>query len=170
MIRHTLMTAATLVAIAGNAPAQDAGAMAMLQTADGQDAGHVAITNSANGTLFKAELTGLAPGWHSFHVHETGSCEDGFAAAGDHHAPDGKGHGLLADDGPHAGDLPNIHVHADGTARAHFFSARTSVAGQVAPMMDADGSAIVIHENPDSYQSDAGAGGRIACGVITQTR
>ena len=47
---------------------------------------------------------------------------------------------------------------------------RLSVAEGTAPLMDDDGSALIIHENGDTYQSDAGAGGRVACGVITQTK
>ena len=170
MTRFILAAATAIAALSGPAAmAQDAGAMAILKTADGGDAGHVKISQAGNGTLFHAELKGLAPGWHSFHVHEAGSCEDNFDAAGDHYAPDGNGHGLLAEDGAHAGDLPNIHVSEDGTAMADFYSARLSILEGNAPLMDEDGSAIVIHENADSYQSDAGAGGRIACGVITQT-
>ncbi|WP_324753152.1 superoxide dismutase family protein [Roseovarius sp. Pro17] len=171
MTRFTLIAATALVGLTGSAAmAQDAGAMAMLKTADGQDAGHVRISEGWNGTLFQAELKGLSPGWHSFHVHEVGSCEDGFDAAGDHYAPDGNGHGLTAEDGPHAGDLPNIYVNDNGEAKADFYSRRLSVAGEKAPLMDDDGSAIVIHENPDSYQTDADAGGRVACGVVSQTK
>ncbi len=171
MTRFTLIAATALAGLTGSAAmAQDAGAMAMLKTAGGEDAGHVIISEGVNGTLFQAELKGLSPGWHSFHVHEAGSCEDGFEAAGGHYAPDGKEHGLMAEDGAHAGDLPNIYVNDNGEAKADFYSARLSVAGDVAPLMDDDGSTIVIHENPDSYQSDAGAGGRVACGVISQTK
>ncbi|WP_138935496.1 superoxide dismutase family protein [Roseovarius arcticus] len=171
MTRFTLAAATAIAALTGSAAlAQDAGAMAMLNTADGGDGGHVKISQAGSGTLFHAELKGLAPGWHSFHVHEIGSCEDGFDAAGDHYAPDGKGHGLMAEEGAHAGDLPNIHVGDDGTAMAEFYSARLSVADGNAPLMDEDGSAIMIHENADSYQTDAGAGGRVACGVIAQTK
>lgn len=171
MTRFTLAAATAIAALTGaTALAQDAGAMAMLKTADGGDAGHVQISQAGGGTLFHAELKGLAPGWHSFHVHEAGSCEDGFEAAGGHYAQEGESHGLMAEDGAHAGDLPNIHVGDDGTAMAEFYSARLSVADGNAPLMDEDGSAIVIHENSDSYQTDAGAGGRVACGVITQTK
>ncbi|WP_238987407.1 superoxide dismutase family protein [Roseovarius dicentrarchi] len=170
MTRSGLILATVITGLTAGTAVAEAGAMAMLKGQDGQDAGHVTITQGPNGTLFHAELTGLAPGWHSFHVHEVGSCEDGFAAAGDHYAPDGNGHGLMADGGAHAGDLPNIHVAADGTAMAEFYSSRLTVADGAAPLMDEDGSAIVIHENADSYGADAGAGGRVACGVITQTK
>jgi len=142
----------------------------MLQIADGQSAGVVQISQAGSGTLFHAELKNIAPGWHGFHVHTVGSCEDGFAAAEGHYAPDGNEHGLMAEDGAHAGDLPNIHVGADGTAMAEFYSARLSVMEGDAPLMDEDGSAIMIHANADSYMDEAGAGDRVACGVITQTR
>ncbi len=170
MTRTGLMMATAMAGMIAGAASAQSGAMAILRGQDGQDAGHVIITQGPVGALFHAELSGLAPGWHSFHVHEFGSCDDGFDAAGDHYAPDGNGHGLMAEDGAHAGDLPNIHAGPDGVAMAEFYSSRLTVAGGAAPMMDDDGSAIVIHENADTYQSDAGAGGRVACGVITQTK
>ncbi|PVA10180.1 superoxide dismutase family protein [Pelagivirga sediminicola] len=171
MRRLGLCSAAAVFALLGNAAvAEGEGAMAMLKAQDGGDVGHVTLTQGPRGTLFHAELTGLAPGWHSFHVHETGSCTGDFEDAGGHYAPDENGHGLLHEEGAHAGDLPNIHVASDGTAMAEFYSARLSVAGGDAPLMDEDGSAIVIHEGADTYQSDAEAGARVACGVITQTK
>ncbi|HEY9037452.1 MAG TPA: superoxide dismutase family protein [Roseovarius sp.] len=170
MTRSGLMIATAIAAMIGGAAHAQPGAMAMLKLEDGQDAGHVTMTQGPGGTLFHAELSGLAPGWHSFHVHEVGSCDDGFAAAGGHYAPGGNGHGLLAEGGAHAGDLPNIHVGEDGVAMAEFYSSRLTVADGAELMMDEDGSAIVIHENADTYAAEAEAGDRVACGVITQTK
>ncbi|WP_255007084.1 superoxide dismutase family protein [Roseovarius sp. M141] len=170
MTRSGLMMATAMAGVIASSASAQPGAMAMLKGQDGQDVGHVIISQGSAGTLFHAELSGLTPGWHSLHVHEVGSCEEGFEAAGDHYAPDGNGHGQLAEDGAHAGDLPNIHAGSDGTAMAEFYSSRLTVAEGAAPLMDEDGSAIVIHENADTYQTDAGAGGRVACGVITQTK
>lgn len=170
MTRLTLIAAAAAALAVGAPAAAGSAAMAMLKTADGTDAGVVQVRQAGNGTLFHTELSGLTPGWHSFHVHETGSCEDGFDAAGGHYAPDGNGHGLMAEDGAHAGDLPNIHVHENGEANAEFYSARLQISDGAAPMMDEDGSSIMIHAEPDSYQSDAEAGARVACGVISQTK
>ncbi|MEX1234720.1 MAG: superoxide dismutase family protein [Roseovarius sp.] len=167
MTRIAMIAAATL-GLGAPALAAEPAAKAMLKTADGADAGTVEIRTAGDGTLFRAELSGLTPGWHGFHVHETGSCEDGFQAAGDHYAPSGNSHGLMAEDGAHAGDLPNIFVHENGEAKAEFYSARLSVTEGDAPVMDEDGSAIVVHAQPDSYASEAGAGDRVACGVITQ--
>ncbi|MFD0859764.1 superoxide dismutase family protein [Roseovarius aquimarinus] len=166
-----ITSTATALALGLAAPAAaDSAAMASLNTADGQPAGTVQIRDANGGTLFHAELSGLAPGWHSFHVHETGSCEDGFKAAGGHYAPDGNGHGLMAEDGAHAGDLPNIYVHETGEAKAEFYSARLTVMEGDAPLMDEEGSAIMIHAQPDTHQSEAEAGDRVACGVITQSK
>ena len=81
------------------------------------------------------------------------------------------GHGLRNPDGPDSGDLPNLYAAADGSAKAEFFTTLVSVAGGDVPaLLDADGSAVIIHEQPDDHltQPIGGAGGRIACGVITK--
>ncbi|HUS53769.1 MAG TPA: superoxide dismutase family protein [Thermohalobaculum sp.] len=129
--------------------------------------GTVTLTQGPNGVLVSADVTGLTPGAHGFHIHQTGSCTPDFKAAGGHYNPGGGGHGILDAGGHHAGDLPNIHAGADGSARADYFTADVTLAdGAANSVFDADGSTIVIHENPDSYGADAGAGGRVACGVI----
>src|SRR3546814_16586307 len=67
-----------------------------------------------NGTLLVAKLTGLPEGAHGFHVHTAGLCEPPFASAGGHYNPTDAKHGLDAEGGPHAGDMPNIHVPSSG--------------------------------------------------------
>ena len=77
--------------------------------------------------------------------------------------------GKVHPDGPDHGDLPNLYVAGDGTARAEFFTTRVSVSGGTMPaLLDEDGSAVIIHESPDDHmrQPIGGAGGRIGCGVI----
>lgn len=169
-ITASLATAALITAgLSGAALAQGAGASAAMQTADGADAGTVTLTDGPHGILIEADLEGLTPGEHGFHIHETGACDPEFGEAGEHFNPDGSGHGLLAEDGSHAGDVPNIFVGEDGTAKAHFFNPRVTLGDDrddADSLMDEDGSAIIVHENADSYGEDAGAGGRVACGVI----
>ena len=144
-------------------------ATATLNGPDGAPIGTVTLTQGPNGVLVSADVTGLTPGAHGFHIHETGSCTPDFKAAGGHYNPGGGGHGILDAGGHHAGDLPNIHAGADGSARADYLTTDVTLAGGVAnSVFDADGSAIIIHENPDSYGADAGAGGRVACGVIVR--
>ena len=113
----------------------------------------------------------LKPGWHGLHFHEKGACSDPkFTSAGAHvHAANPVVHGLLNPQANDAGDLPNIHVGTDGTATAELYSTLVSLSGGSAPaLMDADGSAVVIHANPDDYNSQpiGGAGDRVACAVI----
>ncbi len=131
--------------------------------------GLVTLTQGSRGVLVSADLTGLTPGAHGFHIHETGSCEPDFSAAGDHFAPEGMEHGYFNQDGHHAGDMPNIHATEDGTVRADVFNGDITLeSGEANSILDADGSAIIVHEKADTYGADAGAGGRVGCGVIVR--
>ena len=78
-------------------------------------------------------------------------------------------HGLRHPDGPDHGDLPNLFVAVDGSARAEFLTVLVTVSGGDMPaLLDEDGSAVIIHDQPDDHltQPIGGAGGRIACGII----
>lgn len=147
-------------------------ASAHLLDRDGEAIGSIALTQAGSGTLVRLELAGLAPGPKAIHIHGSGTCSDhgeGFQASGGHINPDGSAHGLLNPDGPDAGDLPNFMVHADGTAWVEFYTTRVSLDGAFgARLLDDDGAAFVIHENPDDHvnQPIGGAGARVACGVI----
>ena len=164
-----LLAALALAACGGDsAPAAiGASASANLTGPDGAPMGTVTLTQGPHGVLISADVSGLSPGAHGFHIHALGACAPDFAAAGDHFNPRSGGHGFLHEDGAHAGDLPNIHAGADGAARADYFSdAVTLGEGVDHSVFDDDGSAIIVHAKPDSYGKDAGAGDRVACGVI----
>lgn len=172
-IRSTLGIAAGLALLLA-APATAAEkASATFVDRDGKEVAVANLTETPHGVLFEFGADGLPQGTHAFHVHETGDCGDDFKAAGGHYAPDGHEHGFKVEDGYHAGDLPNIYVHADGMASAELFSTRLTLADGEgrAPIFDDDGSAIVIHQEPDDYESQpSGSGGdRIACAVIEAT-
>lgn len=142
-------------------------ATAHLVGADGQSLGTVVLIEGPNGVLVQADVIGLSPGGHGFHIHAVGACEPDFGAAGDHFNPEGIGHGFMEEGGWHAGDLPNIFAAADGTARADIFTAAVTLTpGADNSIFDADGSAIIIHAGPDSYGESPGAGDRVGCGVI----
>lgn len=163
-------TTALAMAMATPTAAQDdqesIRAIARMATADGAPAGSVEATATPNGVLIEVLIFGLTPGEHAIHLHQTGSCSPDFEAAGDHFAPEGNAHGFLNPDGPHAGDLPNVFVDVEGTASAHFFNSRVMLDTGEARLMDEDGTAVIVHELPDLYGEDAGAGGRVACGVL----
>ena len=162
-----ILTAA-LLAVAG-APA---GATAVISGPHGFS-GTATLREGPHGVVVDLELAGATPGWHGVHFHEKGACSDPkFQTAGGHinHDAAKLPHGLLNPQGPDLGDLPNIYVAQDGSGRAQMYSSLVSLsaAGDRPALLDADGSAIVVHAVADDYQTQpiGGAGERIACGVI----
>ncbi len=146
-------------------------AAAEMINVDGDVIGKATFEQTPHGVLMYVEVVGLPPGPHGIHLHAAGACTPDFKAATGHINPDGVPHGLRNPDGPDHGDLPNLYVAADGSARAEFFTVLVSVTGGRMPaLLDEDGSAVIIHENPDDHltQPIGGAGGRIACGIITK--
>lgn len=151
---------------------QSATASANMVTVEEQEAGTVSFRQTRSGMLHViVEMTGLPPGPHGFHVHETGECDaaGGFESAGGHLAA-GKEHGIEAEGGPHPGDFPNVHVGQDGVLKVEFFTDRLSLGEGEASLMDDDGSAVMVHADPDDHASQPSgeAGDRIACGVVRQ--
>lgn len=143
-------------------------ARATFASTAGQQIGTATLIGTPQGVLVQADLNGIEPGTHAFHLHESGSCSPDFTASGGHFNPHGSGHGFLDDDGRHAGDLPNIHVPESGELEVEYLADLASLREGEAALLDDDGAAIVIHQNPDDYRTDpAGAGGsRISCAVI----
>jgi superoxide dismutase, Cu-Zn family len=138
--------------------------------AKGNEIGTATLMQTSQGVLVEVEVRGLPPGEHGFHFHETGRCEPpSFESAGAHYAPKKNQHGFLAKNGPHAGDMPN--AHALGLLKADEYNPFVSLSGGEAPLLDSDGSALVIHAKPDDYKSQpAGdSGDRIACAVISKS-
>ena len=111
----------------------------------------------------------LTPGWHGLHLHAVGDCSDtgAFQKSGGHHGKTDGGHGLLNRTGPEAGDLPNIWATRDGSAGYEAYSTLY----ELAPSLDEDGLALILHASPDDHQSQpiGGAGARVACGVVQRT-
>jgi len=163
---HRYLLALGLILAPGAAPAQDM--TASFLDSQGQEAGSAALTATPGGVLIEVEATGLpASSWVGFHIHETGTCDHqtGHESAGGHFNPADTPHGLLTEGGPHAGDMPNIWVDAEGTARAQVFNPLVTLAeGDTAIR----GRALMIHAGPDDYQSQPSgdAGDRLACAVI----
>ncbi len=165
---HRAIGALALLVIATGASADDAAAARITNT-EGSEIGSVTFLQAPTGVLVSVDVTGLPPGGHGIHLHAIGACSPDFKASGGHINPDGVPHGLLNPEGGDRGDLPNLYAAADGSARAEFFTTRVSLKGGDLPaLLDADGSAVIIHANPDDHMSQpiGGSGGRIACGVI----
>lgn len=132
------------------------------------------IANGANGHMVQIILAvqNAPPGMHGVHIHSTGRCEGpDFKSAGGHFDPGPAGNPDPDVNHPwHMGDLPNISVNAQGTGQFNIFSTRVTMGGPTG-LFDADGSAIVIHQNldpmvPGPSGSGVSGGNAIACGVI----
>ena len=164
------LTAALALAAAPIASAADMAAAEIVGT-DGAVIGMATFEQTPSGVLVSVEATGLPPGGHGIHLHAVGACTPNFKAATGHINPGKVKHGLRHPEGPDNGDLPNLYAAADGSARAEFFTTRVSVAaGDMPALLDEDGSAVIIHENPDDHMAQpiGGSGGRIACGIIAK--
>ena len=157
-------------AIQSGAPAPSRAAD--LKNAAGGTIGRVELWAMPAGLLIRVSARGLTPGWHGMHLHETGDCSAAaFASAGAHiHSTRGGAHGLLNPNGPEAGDIPNIFIGADGQGSAQVFTGRVTMTpdGDAPGLLDADGSALVIHAAADDqFTAPAGgSGARVACAVI----
>jgi superoxide dismutase, Cu-Zn family len=137
----------------------------------GRAVGEAGFQQTPNGVLLRVSVRDIKPGAHAFHIHELGRCETPtFDSAGGHFAPDGRDHGPLDLNGPHAGDLPNVYIPANGQLVFERFVDRVTLESGERSLHDEDGSSLVFHAAADDYQSQpsGNAGARIACGVITR--
>ena len=125
----------------------------------------------------KVEVTvtvkGLAPGLHGMHLHAVGKCEaPGFTSAGGHFDPGPFGNSDPDMNHPfHMGDLPNLQAGANGEARASAVTTRVTLSQGPLSVFDPDGTALIIHANPDQGvtggpKSGLSGGPRVACGVL----
>lgn len=127
--------------------------------------GTVTFTSEDHGVKVVAEIEGLTPGKHGFHIHEFGDCSsaDG-TSAGSHFNPTQKGHGGPTDDIRHAGDMGNIHADENGKGHLEYLDHSISLEGEQSII----GKSMIIHANEDDFktQPTGNAGARLACGVI----
>jgi len=146
-------------------------ATAELKNAKGEAVGTVSFWETADGVRIVAQVRGIPPGTHGFHIHTVGKCNPpDFTTAAAHFNPGEKKHGLKNPAGPHAGDLPNLEVGADGTGRLEYVTKLVTLGSGPSSLFGAAGRALMIHANPDDDMTDptGNSGGRIACGVITK--
>lgn len=142
---------------------------AEIKDASGKTVGAAVLTEEKDGVLVNLKVSGLKPGLHAFHVHENGDCTGpDFKSAGGHFNPFHKHHGVKNPEGKHAGDMPNLEVQPDGSARASVLAEGTTLGPGPGSLLKPGGTALVIHASPDDNLSDpaGNAGARVACGVI----
>ena len=143
-----------------------------LKNAKGESVGSATLSEKAgSGVTIKLNLKNLPAGEHAAHIHGVAKCEaPGFTTAGPHFNPDKKHHGLQNPEGPHAGDMPNFTVKANGTAKATLTDPRVNMGDGDHSVFTGGGTALAIHAKADDMKSDpaGNAGDRIACGAITK--
>jgi Cu-Zn family superoxide dismutase len=141
-----------------------------MQDRSGRNVGDARLTYTQNGVLLKVDLRGVEPGIHAFHIHQTGRCDPpSFESANGHFSPGQNEHGFLDERGPHAGDQPNLHVPTSGHLSFEYVVGKVTLqSGQPGSLLDADGSALVMHAGADDYRTNpaGSAGDRLVCGVI----
>ena len=127
--------------------------------------GIVTFTVVPGGVRVVADVDGLTPGLHGFHIHEYGDCSapDGKSAGG-HFNPTGKRHGGPKSSEHHIGDLGNIEADASGHAHLDQVFSFLKLMGPTGII----GRAVIIHAGKDDLtsQPSGNAGPRVACGVI----
>jgi Cu-Zn family superoxide dismutase len=155
-----------------------------LVDAAGHEVGETEFSEVDGGTQVSVEVTGLPQGFHGLHVHAVGVCAPDSvnpaepAKRGDFLSAGGHIGAGRSDHGSHPGDLPLLYVTASGTGS---LTAVTD-AFTLRDLTDADGSAVMVHADPDDYgniparyapggpdavtRNTGDAGARLACGAV----
>jgi Cu-Zn family superoxide dismutase len=171
---YSSLLAAALVVACANAVAKDAKAKPVtvkLQDGQGKNVGTATLSVAANGVTVKLNVHDLPAGDHAIHVHQNAKCEGpAFTSAGGHFNPDNKHHGLENPEGPHAGDIPNFTVDANGKSKATVVAPNVTLSDGPHSVFTGGGTALVIHAKADDGKTDpaGNSGDRIACGTITK--
>ena len=146
-------------------------AVAVLHPTQGNNvSGTITFTEVADGVQVHAEVTGLTPGKHGFHVHEFGDCTTADASsAGAHFNPTKQPHAAPDATARHVGDMGNIEADASGTTKLDYLDHSMSLSNDDRSII---GRSVVVHAKADDLKSQpAGdSGARVACGVIGRAK
>lgn len=140
-------------------------AVAILHPTKGSKvSGRVTFTESDGKVRVRAEISGLTPGDHGFHIHEFGVWSEDGMASGGHFNPTMEKHAGVDTPKRHIGDLGNITANENGKATLDLEDAHLRFRGPTSIL----GRGLVVHEKADDFttQPTGNAGGRLAVGVI----
>ena len=162
-----LVAAGALALIAASASAQEPGkAIAVLHPTQGNNVhGVVTFTKTGDKMKIVADVMGLTPGKHGFHIHEYGDCSapDATSARG-HFNPTNHPHAGHDAAERHEGDMGNLEADASGKAHLELTDDMMTFSGEKSII----GRGVIVHAKADDLNSQpvGNAGGRVACGVI----
>ena len=135
----------------------------LLPTKGNNVQGRVTFTQAGSTIHVHAEISGLTPGEHGFHIHEFGVWSEDGMASGGHFNPTHQMHGSADNPKRHVGDMGNLTANANGRATLDLDDSMLSFHGPHSII----GRGLVVHEKADNYGQPVGnAGGRVAVGVI----
>lgn len=118
-------------------------------------------------------VEGLPPGKHAVHLHEVGDCQPCGDAKG-HFDPGPNSNSNPDGNHPfHMGDLINIEINERGVGRLRTTTSRVTLSPGPLSLFDENGSAFIIHVDPDSYcpegvEKGCAGGARAACGIVRE--
>jgi len=127
--------------------------------------GVVTFEKTKKGIHVIANLMGLSPGKHGFHIHEFGDItSDDGSSAGGHFNPMNMPHSTPTSEKRHAGDMGNIEADENGNAHLDYVDSVMELDGNYSIV----GHAVIVHMKEDDLttQPTGNAGPRIGCGVI----
>jgi superoxide dismutase, Cu-Zn family len=170
-IRNLLVIPAILCAAAAFGQPATKSAHADIMNAQGQKIGTAKLTSHMGGVKIAVMVEQLTPGEHGIHIHTVGKCDGpDFKTAGGHFNPTSAHHGTMntQDPHPHAGDLPNLTVGADGKGKATFTDKSVTLGDGANSLFHDGGTSLVIHAKADDDMTDpsGNSGDRVACGAI----
>lgn len=147
------------------AAAPTAAIAVLVPGSDSHVSGTVNFTQEDGGVHVVADISGLTPGKHGFHIHEKGDLsKPDLSSAGGHFNPEGHHHADRTASERHVGDLGNLEADANGHATVDFVDPALQLSGPHSII----GRAVIVHAKADDLKSQpAGdAGPRIGGGVI----
>ena len=143
---------------------------AVLRNSSGLDVGRVTLREHGERISVRVRVTQLPAGYHGMHLHAVGRCDGpDFQSAGGHLNPGGQmKHGHKNPQGPHLGDLGNIHVGDDGRGDVTVEVQGAEARSGMRTFLGNEGLAVVIHAAQDDELTDpsGSSGARVACAAI----
>ncbi len=131
--------------------------------------GEVYFTQEDGKVKMEGKFSGLTPGSHAIHLHESADCSsaDGMSTGG-HWNPTLERHGKWGDaEGYHKGDIGNFDADSAGNGSITFETDEWCI-GCGDKNKDILGKAVIVHDGTDDFTSQptGDAGGRVSCGGV----